>query len=48
MISKGRLYHVVRVKDLESEAPQFESVAVVKDFQKSFAMTYTEFLLNGK
>ena len=36
MISKGCLYHIVRVKDLNSEAPPLESIPVVKDFLKVF------------
>ena len=36
MISKGCLYHFVRVKDLESEVPPLESVPVSRDFPKVF------------
>ncbi|WMV25219.1 hypothetical protein MTR67_018604 [Solanum verrucosum] len=36
LISKGCLYHIVRVKDLESEIPSLESVPVVKDFLEVF------------
>ena len=36
MISKGCRYHVVRVKDLESEVPPLESVPIVRDFPKVF------------
>lgn len=32
MIDKECLYHVLRVKDLQSEAPPLETVPVVKDF----------------
>lgn len=32
MISKGRLYHNVRVKDFEADIPPIESVPVVKVF----------------
>ena len=32
MISKGCLYHVVRVKDLECETPSIESVPVLREF----------------
>ena len=48
MISKGCLYHVMRVKDLEFEKPPLESVPIVKDFQNSFPMNCPEFLLKGK
>ncbi|XP_015167771.1 uncharacterized protein [Solanum tuberosum] len=34
MIFKGCIYHVVRVKDLESETPPLESVPVVREFPK--------------
>ena len=36
MISKGCLYHVVRFKDLESEAPPLDLVDVMKDFTEVF------------
>ena len=36
MISKGCLYHILRVKKLESEAPPLDSVPVVKDFLEVF------------
>ncbi|KAH0748282.1 hypothetical protein KY290_027514 [Solanum tuberosum] len=36
LISKGCLYHIVRVKDLESEIPSLDSVPVVKDFLEVF------------
>ena len=36
MISKGCLYHIIRVKDLESDIPPIESVHVVKDFLEVF------------
>ena len=36
MILKWCLYHIVRIKDLESEIPPFESVPVVRDFPKLF------------
>ncbi|XP_010326483.1 uncharacterized protein [Solanum lycopersicum] len=32
----GCIYHVVRVKDLESEVPPLESVPIVRDFPKVF------------
>ena len=36
MISKGCLYHIVRVKDLDSEIPPIESVPAVSEFPKVF------------
>jgi len=36
MISKGYLYHLVRVKDSRSESPTLESVPVVNEFPKVF------------
>ena len=36
MISKGYLYHLVRVKDSSSESPTFESVPVVSEFLEVF------------
>ena len=36
MISKGCLYHIVRVKDLDSEIPHIEFVPVVREFQEVF------------
>ncbi|KAH0655149.1 hypothetical protein KY290_030942 [Solanum tuberosum] len=36
MISKGYLYHLVRVKDSSSETPTLESVPVVNEFQEVF------------
>ena len=36
MISKGCLYHIVRVKDLDSETPPIELVPVVMEFPKVF------------
>ena len=36
MISKGCLYHIVRVQDLDSEIPPFESVPVVREFLDVF------------
>ncbi|KAH0661557.1 hypothetical protein KY284_026488 [Solanum tuberosum] len=36
LISKGCLYHIVRVKDLESKIPSLDSVPVVKDFLEVF------------
>ena len=36
MISKGYLYHLVRVKDSSLETPTLESVLVVCEFPKIF------------
>ena len=36
MISKGYLYHLVRVKDSSSETPTLESVPVVSEFPEMF------------
>ncbi|KAH0709388.1 hypothetical protein KY284_010815 [Solanum tuberosum] len=36
MISKGCIYHIMRVKDLESDTPPLESVLVVREFLKVF------------
>ena len=36
MISKGCLYHIVRVQDLDSEIPPTESVPVVTEFLEGF------------
>ena len=36
MISKGCLYHIVRVKDLGYESPPFELVPLVKAFMEVF------------
>ena len=36
MISKSCLYHIVRVKYLESDIPPLESIPVVKDFPEVF------------
>ena len=36
MISKGCLYHIVRVQDLDSEISPIESVLVVKEFHEVF------------
>ena len=48
MISKGFLYHIVRVQDLDSEVPLIESVPVVSEFWRSSLMTILVFLTNGK
>ena len=47
MISKGFLYHIVRVQDLDSEISPIESVPIVSEFSKVF-MTFPVFLPNGK
>ncbi|KAH0680772.1 hypothetical protein KY284_021857 [Solanum tuberosum] len=36
MISKGCIYHIVRVKDIESETSPLESVPVVREFPEVF------------
>ena len=36
MISKGCLYYIVRVQDLDSEVPPIESVPVVSEFAEVF------------
>ena len=36
MISKGCLYHIVRVQDLDFEIPPIESVTVVNEFLEVF------------
>ena len=36
MIAKGCLYHIVRVRDLESEVPQIELVPVLRKFLDVF------------
>ena len=36
IISKGCLYHIVRVQDLDSEIPPIESVPVVSEFPDVF------------
>ena len=47
-ISKGCLYHIVSVKDLDSEIPPIESVPIVRDFAKVFRIIFPLFLLNRK
>ena len=37
MISKGCSYHIVRVKNLDSETPQIELVPMVREFSEVFA-----------
>ena len=36
MISKGGLYHIVRVQDLDAEVPLIESVPIVSEFPEVF------------
>ena len=36
IISEGFEYHIVRVKDLDSEVPPVESVLVVREFSEVF------------
>ena len=36
IISKGCVYHIVRVQDLDSEIPPIESVLVVREFPEVF------------
>ena len=36
MISKGCLYHIVRVQDLDSDIPPINSIPIVSEFQKVF------------
>ena len=36
MISKGCLYHIIRVQDLDSKIPPIESVPVVNEFSEVF------------
>ena len=36
MLSKGYLYHLVRVNDLEHEVPSIESLSIVNEFQDVF------------
>ena len=40
IISKGCLYHIVRVKDLVHEAPPLELVPILKDFSEVFPDDY--------
>ena len=47
MISKGFLYHIVRVKYLDSEVPLIESIPIVREIRGSSLMTFPVFLLNG-
>ena len=45
MISKGCLYHIVRVRDLDSEVPLIELVPIVREFPKVFPNDIPKFLL---
>ena len=36
MISKGCIYHILKVKDVESETPPLESVPIVREFPEVF------------
>ena len=40
IISKGCLYHKVRVQDLDSEIPPIGSVPIVREFQEVFSTNY--------
>ena len=40
MISKGCIYHIVRVKDPGSEVPPIESVPIVRDFLEVFSNVF--------
>ena len=48
MISKGCLYHIVRVKDLDCEITPIESVPVVSEFFEISQMTFQIFVSSGK
>jgi len=48
MILKGYFYHIVRVRDVDSETPSFESVPMVNDSQKFSPMICSVFFPNGK
>ena len=48
MTSKGCLYHIVRVQDLNSEIYAIESVPVVSEFSEDFPNDLPVFLSNGK
>ena len=47
-ISKGYLYHIVRVQDLDSEIPLIESVPLVRKFPEVFLIIFPVFLPNRK
>ena len=36
LISKGCIYHIVRVRDVDSEVPPLESVPIVSEFLDVF------------
>ena len=48
MISKGCIYHLVRVMDVESETPSLESVPIVNEFLEYFPDDLPVFLSSGK
>ena len=48
MISKGCLYHIVRVQDLDSKISPIESVPVVREFPKVFPNDLSGIPPNGK
>jgi len=43
LISKGCIYHIVRVKDVESETPPLESVPIVREFPEVFPDDWPSF-----
>ena len=48
IIAKGCLYHIVIVRDLESEVPSIESVTIVREFLKVFPDDLPGIILNGR
>ena len=48
LITKGCLYHIVIVRDLESEVPSIESVTIVREFLKVFPDDLPGIILNGR
>ena len=48
MISKGCLYHILRIKDLDSEIHPIESVPVVCEFLEVFPNDLPSILSNWK
>lgn len=48
MIAKGCVYHIVRVKDVESKFSSFELVLVVMEFLRVFLNYFPESLPNGR
>ena len=48
IIYKGCYYHIVRVKDLESDIPPIQSVPIVKDFPEVFPDDLPKFLPSEK